>query len=164
MAILKSGIAILLGKLCDENYLAEITTLDQRDWDYGLRPERSKWSFQPNEILFFLLQDENENEYAREVTTLHWNYLVSSFCQVPLHPMSVKYTTFLHQEKYYEFCVIPFSLKTSIVALFKFLELVLRGLEVFVIPLIDDILSISQNTSQHLDHFEFFSNAYRMTT
>ena len=80
--------------------------------------------------------------------------LTSSFWQIPLAEESNKYTAFLHEGKYYEFCVTPFGLKISTAALVRVLEFVLNGLGNFYLTFIDDIFCASENVHKHLLHLE----------
>ena len=80
--------------------------------------------------------------------------LTSSFWQIPLTEESKKYTAFLHEGKFYEFCVTPFGLKTSTATLVRALDFVLNGLGNFYVTFIDDIFCSSVNINQHLQHLE----------
>ena len=63
---------------------------------------------EPTEVLF------QRSGGSKTMSTMD---LTSIFWQIPLAEESKKYTAFLHEGKCYEFCVTPFSLKTSTAAL-----------------------------------------------
>ena len=91
-------------------------------------------------------------QYCASTKVMSTLELVMSFLEIPLSPESSNYTAFLFEGKCYEFCVTPFGLKTSTTALVRGLDLVLRGIGNFVLNFIDDLLCISKDINQHLEH------------
>ncbi|CAB0036930.1 unnamed protein product [Trichogramma brassicae] len=84
------------------------------------------------------------------VTVMSSLDLTSSFYQIPLTEDSKKYCAFLHEEKVYEFNVVPFGLKVSSAGLIRGLEHALHGIGDNVLNFVDDLLCISPNEADHI--------------
>lgn len=84
--------------------------------------------------------------------------ITSSFCQVPLHSYSPKYTAVQYGGQRYEFRIVPFGLKTSTAALVRGLDHALQGLGEQIISFVDDTLITSVNNELHLEHLDAILN------
>lgn len=79
--------------------------------------------------------------------------LKSSFWQIPFAKESRKYTAFQFEGRTYEFNVVPFGLKTSVAALVRGLERVIRYVP-RTVTYIDDILCLAEDVPEHLRQVE----------
>lgn len=81
--------------------------------------------------------------------------LRSSYWQIPLTPNSTQYTAFLYNGKSYTYQVLPFGLKTAVGSFTRAMDVIL-GPETrsFVLNYIDDLLVVSTNFVEHLQHLK----------
>ena len=85
--------------------------------------------------------------------------LATGYWQIPLHESSRGYTAFLHNSKMYQFCRIPFGLKTAGSAFIRALNMALGNqFEKILTVYIDDLL-IATSGSIH-DHLEKINSVF----
>lgn len=110
-------------------------------------------------------QIESENNGPPEIkgilqkyggkTILSTTDLTPGFLQIPLKKESRKYTAFTFEGKAYQFCRIPFGIKTASNGFVRALNKVLKGeCEEFCTIYIDDMLITSETFLEHLFHLE----------
>lgn len=81
------------------------------------------------------------------------------FFQIPLKKESRKYTAFTFEGKSYQFCRIPFGIKTASNGFVRALNKVFDDeVSEFCTVYVDDILLTSQNFDEHLKHLEIIFN------
>ena len=79
--------------------------------------------------------------------------LATGYWQIPLHESSRGYTAFLHNSKMYEFCRIPFGLKTAGSAFIGALNMAFGNQSEKILTVYIDDLLIATSSSIH-DHLE----------
>ncbi len=78
--------------------------------------------------------------------------LLKGFHQVPLDDNSKKYTAFSCKYGKYQYKRMPFGLRNAPATFQLLMQRVLRGLEEFALPYIDDIIIFSVSFPNHLGH------------
>jgi transposase InsO family protein len=100
-----------------------------------------------------LLQTHYGTEYFSSVDLTH------GYWQVPLENESRCYTAFLHGSTLYQFCRIPFGLKTAGSGFIRALNLAFNNeFSNFLTTYIDDLLISSKSFEQHLEHLNLIFN------
>lgn len=81
--------------------------------------------------------------------------LAYGYWQIPLAVESRPYTAFLYDSKLYQFCRIPFGLKTAGSGFIRALNLALGSeFDFFLTCYIDDLLVTSKSFDEHLSHLK----------
>ena len=80
--------------------------------------------------------------------------LVQGYWQVPLARDSRKYTSFYFNNQLYQFCIVPFGLKTSGPAFIRALSLAVHKLSNYVTSHIDHLLVASRLFDEHVEYLE----------
>ncbi len=78
--------------------------------------------------------------------------LLKGFYQVPMEDSSKQFTAFTCLQGKFQFKVMPFGLTNAPSTFQLLMQSVLRGLEPFCLPYIDDIVIFSTSFNDHLDH------------
>ena len=79
--------------------------------------------------------------------------LLKGFHQVPIVPESRPYTTFSCNSKY-QYKMMSFGLRNAPATFQLLMQCVLRGLESFALPYIDDVVILSKSLSDHMSHID----------
>ncbi len=87
-----------------------------------------------------------------EATILSKLDLLKGFYQVPMDEVSKQYTAFTCLQGKFQFKVMPFGLTNAPSTFQLLMQSVLRGLEPFCLPYIDDLVIFSTSFDQHLAH------------
>ncbi|XP_046422345.1 uncharacterized protein LOC124180641 [Neodiprion fabricii] len=81
--------------------------------------------------------------------------LTHGYWQISLERESRPYTAFLHGSTLYQFCRIPFGLKTAGSGFIRALNIAFNNdFTTFLTPYVDDLLVASNNFKQHLEHLD----------
>lgn len=82
--------------------------------------------------------------------------LESGYWQIPLHPESRPYTAFLYNSRMYQFCRVPFGLKTAESAFIRSIALALgdQFSDILTIYIDDFLISTPGNFYEHLSAIE----------
>lgn len=98
--------------------------------------------------------DELLNKYEG-VKVLSTTDLTSGYWQIPLEEESRKYTAFLHNGTLYQFCRVPFGLKTAGSGFMRALRIALgNDFNSSVTSYVDDLLITSSSYDEHIDHLD----------
>nr|CAH7764166.1 unnamed protein product [Callosobruchus chinensis] len=81
--------------------------------------------------------------------------MTSSYWQIPIKRDQRRYTGFVHNGLTYYFKVLPFGLSTAVSSFIRGLTIILGSeVEPFTLMYVDDLLIISDNCEQHLEHLK----------
>nr|CAH7712901.1 unnamed protein product [Callosobruchus chinensis] len=88
--------------------------------------------------------------------------MTSSYWQIPIKRDQRRYTGFVHNGLTYYFKVLPFGLSTAVSSFIRGLTIILGSeVEPFTLMYVDDLLIISDNCEQHLEHLKVILEKFR---
>lgn len=112
----------------------------------------NKYVIDDNESPPLIEEIVQKHEGVQYMTSLD---LRSGYWQIPLEAASSKFTAFVHNGSVYQFCRVPFGLKTAGSAFMRAIRKALgNSFDSFITTYIDDILITSRSFEEHLQHLD----------